>query len=43
MLVYNSAFKKNIKILSFYVNYGFKAKLIYTIRDVEIVVEKVVI
>ena len=43
MLAYNSAFKEDIKILSFYVNYGFKAKLIYTIRDVKIVVKKIMI
>ena len=40
MLIYNSTFKENIKILSFYANYGFKVKPIYTIRDIKIVVKK---
>ena len=35
MLIYNSAFKEDIKILSFFTNYGFKAKPTYIIRDVE--------
>ena len=43
MLIYNSAFKEDIEILSFYANYGFKAKPIYIIRDVKIVVEKIVV
>ena len=43
MLVYNNTFKENIRISSFYANYGFKVKLIYIIRDVEIVVKKIVI
>ena len=40
MLVYNSAFKEDIGILSFFANYSFKVKLIYAMRDVEIVVKK---
>ena len=43
MLIYNSAFKKDIKILSFFANYGFKVKPIYKMRDIKVVVEKVVI
>ena len=43
MLTYNSAFKENIKILSFYVNYGFEAKPIYIIRNIKVVVKKIVI
>ena len=43
MLVYNSAFKEDIGILSFFANYGFEAKSIYIMRDVEVVVEKVVV
>ena len=40
MLVYNNAFKEDIRILLFFANYGFKAKLIYIIRDVKVVVKK---
>ena len=43
MLVYNNTFKKDIKILLFFANYGFKVKLTYIIRDVEVVVEKIII
>ena len=43
MLVYNSTFKEDIKILLFFANYGFEAKLIYIIRDVEVVVKKIVV
>ena len=39
MLVYNSTFKEDIEILPFFTNYGFKAKLIYIIRNVKIVVK----
>ena len=39
----NSTFKKDVRILSFFTNYGFKAKLIYIMRDVEVVVEKIVV
>ena len=34
---------QHIGILSFFTNYGFKVKLIYIIRNVEVVVKKVVI
>ena len=40
MLIYNSAFKEDIRILPFFANYDFKAKPIYIIRDVEVVVKK---
>ena len=43
MLIYNSIFKKDIRMLLFYANYGFKTKPIYTMRDVKIVVEKIII
>ena len=43
ILVYNNTFKENIKILSFFTNYDFKIKLIYIIRNIKVVVEKVVI
>ena len=43
MLVYNNTFKKDIKILLFFANYGFEAKPIYIIWDVKIVVKKVII
>ena len=40
MLAYNNTFKKDIKILSFFANYGFEAKSTYIMRDVKIVVKK---
>ena len=43
MLIYNSTFKKDIRISPFFANYDFKAKPIYIIRDVKIVAEKIVI
>ena len=43
MLIYNNTFKEDIKMLLFFANYGFKAKLTYIMRDVEVVVEKVVV
>ena len=43
MLVYNSTFEEDIKILSFFTNYGFKAKPIYIMRDVEVIIEKIVV
>ena len=43
ILAYNSTFKEDIRMLSFFANYDFKIKLIYIMRDVEVVVEKVVI
>ena len=43
MLIYNSVFKKDIKMLLFFVNYGFKVKLIYVMRDVETIIEKAMV
>ena len=43
MLIYNSTFKEDIKILLFFANYDFKVKLIYIIRDVKVVVKKAII
>ena len=43
MLVYNSTFKEDIKISPFFANYGFKAKPIYIIRNIKVVVEKTII
>ena len=40
ILAYNSVFKEDIKISPFFANYDFKAKLIYIIRNVKIVVKK---
>ena len=40
LTVYNSTFKEDIGILSFFKNYDFKVKPIYIIRDVEVVVKK---
>ena len=43
ILVYNNTIKKDIGILPFFTNYGFKTKPIYTIRDVKVVIEKIVV
>ena len=43
MLAYNNTFKENIGILSFFTNYDFKTKLTYIIRNVKVVVKKIVI
>ena len=43
MLTYNNTFKKDIRISPFFANYGFKTKPTYIMRDVEVVVEKVVV
>ena len=43
MLTYNNTFKKDIRILSFYANYDFEAKPTHIMRDVEVVVKKIVI
>ena len=43
ILIYNSTFKEDIRILLFFTNYDFKAKLIYIIRNVKIVIKKAVI
>ena len=43
MLAYNNTFKKDIKISPFFTNYGFKTKPTHIIRNVEVVVKKIII
>ena len=43
MLIYNNTFKEDIRILSFFTNYGFKAKPTYIIRNVKVIVKKIMI
>ena len=43
MLAYYNTFKKDIKISPFFTNYDFKAKLTHIMRDVKVVVEKIIV